>query len=239
MRTRSTMRLHLALCAAVLMTGLSAHAADAPPDSVLRASGNEPGWSLVLNRQTLALSFPDGSRIEVATPAPERVDARTLRYATAAAGGPLRVEVVDGICRDSMTGMPRPKTVSVTLKDRQLKGCGGDPASLLAQHAWSIVSVAATPAEAGQPTEMTFARDGQVSGSAGCNRFAGGYELTGETLTFGPLAATNMACPPPLMEQESRVFELLQAVRGFDVTPGGELVLLAPDGRRLVARPGP
>jgi heat shock protein HslJ len=102
-----------------------------------------------------------------------------------------------------------------------------------------VVSVAGVPAEASRPAEVAFARDGQGSGSTGCNRFTGRYELTGETLTFGPLAATRMACPPPQMEQESRVFDLLQAVRGFDITDGGDLVLLAGDGRRLVARRSP
>lgn len=36
--------------------------------------------------------------------------------------------------------------------------------------------------------------DGRVSGSGGCNRFTGSYELDGERLTFGRMAGTMMAC---------------------------------------------
>lgn len=37
--------------------------------------------------------------------------------------------------------------------------------------------------------------ENQVRGHGGCNRFSGGFELDGESLTFGPLAITEMACP--------------------------------------------
>jgi putative lipoprotein len=36
--------------------------------------------------------------------------------------------------------------------------------------------------------------DKRVSGSGGCNRFTGGYELQGERLTFKQMAGTMMAC---------------------------------------------
>jgi heat shock protein HslJ len=35
---------------------------------------------------------------------------------------------------------------------------------------------------------------GRVSGSGGCNRLAGSYELKGEKLSFGPIAGTRMFC---------------------------------------------
>jgi len=35
---------------------------------------------------------------------------------------------------------------------------------------------------------------GRVSGSDGCNRIAGSYDLKGDRLTFGQLAGTQMAC---------------------------------------------
>jgi hypothetical protein len=47
---------------------------------------------------------------------------------------------------------------------------------------------------------------GHASGSGGCNRFAGGYELEGERLSFKPLASTRMACDPTVMQAESDYF---------------------------------
>ncbi|MBA3742975.1 META domain-containing protein [Sporichthya sp.] len=37
--------------------------------------------------------------------------------------------------------------------------------------------------------------DGKVSGSDGCNRFNGTATIAGDTITFGPIASTKMACP--------------------------------------------
>ena len=49
---------------------------------------------------------------------------------------------------------------------------------------------------------------GRLSGSAGCNRLMGAYQGDGSKLSFEPhIAATMMACPPPLMEQEQAVID--------------------------------
>jgi copper homeostasis protein (lipoprotein) len=51
-----------------------------------------------------------------------------------------------------------------------------------------------------------------VSGSGGCNRFTGSYELNGERLTFGETAGTMMACIEG-METEKEFFAALKQVR--------------------------
>jgi heat shock protein HslJ len=57
-----------------------------------------------------------------------------------------------------------------------------------------------------------------VAGSAGCNRFTGGYVRRGENgIQIGPLAATRMFCQQPegVMQQESRVLHLLGEARSY------------------------
>jgi heat shock protein HslJ len=81
----------------------------------------------------------------------------------------------------------------------------------------------------------------RVSGSGGCNRLMGGFELDGQKLRFLPLASTRMACPEPLMAFERRYFRAVELVRGWRIDDG-TLVLLDADGRPLlrfvaVARP--
>ncbi|MCJ7626377.1 MAG: META domain-containing protein, partial [Anaerolineaceae bacterium] len=46
---------------------------------------------------------------------------------------------------------------------------------------------------------------GEVHGSAGCNSYRGSYQVTGDKITFGPIAITEMACmgPEGIMEQEA------------------------------------
>jgi heat shock protein HslJ len=62
--------------------------------------------------------------------------------------------------------------------------------------------------------EVTLAyQDGQVVGSAGCNRYfatATPGEAPGDA-SFGPVGATRMACPEAAMQVEDRFLQQLQA----------------------------
>ena len=65
--------------------------------------------------------------------------------------------------------------------------------------------------------------DGQVVGSAGCNQYFGGYELSGGNLTVpGPLGSTMMACPEDVMNQEFAYLQALQAAESYEID-GDEL----------------
>jgi putative lipoprotein len=63
---------------------------------------------------------------------------------------------------------------------------------------------------------LQFAADGKVQGSGGCNNFAGSYEIDGEAISVGPLAATRMMCPGPVSDNEDRFFAALQKVAVFE-----------------------
>jgi heat shock protein HslJ len=52
----------------------------------------------------------------------------------------------------------------------------------------------------------------RISGSGGCNRLMGSYEVHGDSLTFGPIATTRMACPAG-METETAFLSALAQVR--------------------------
>ncbi|MBC9926642.1 MULTISPECIES: META domain-containing protein [unclassified Leucobacter] len=41
---------------------------------------------------------------------------------------------------------------------------------------------------------LQLGEDGKVSGTDGCNRLVGTFEVDGDTVTFGPLASTMMFC---------------------------------------------
>jgi heat shock protein HslJ len=64
--------------------------------------------------------------------------------------------------------------------------------------------------------------DGTVSGSTGCNRFTGSYEVAGNVLTIGQLASTLAACESEeLSAQEAAYLEALQLATRFEVTGAG------------------
>jgi heat shock protein HslJ len=63
---------------------------------------------------------------------------------------------------------------------------------------------------AGTTVRISFTNGG-VGASAGCNSMGGPYRIDGDRLIAGQLAMTEMACDPPLMEQDLWVAELLGA----------------------------
>ena len=76
--------------------------------------------------------------------------------------------------------------------------------------------------------------DGRLSGSAGCNRLVGTYHGDGNQLSFEPnIAATMMACPPPLMAQEQAVVDALGQAASFRIE-GHTLHIDRADGQGLL-----
>lgn len=206
-----------------------------PLPDAFRAQGNEPAWLLELGRERLRLTLEMGARhIERPLP-PVMRSSDTKRYFSRDGGPDLLVEIQALRCTDTMTGMPYPETVRVAFENRHYEGCGGDPASLL-HGVWQVEDLDGRGIVDRSQVTLDFGVDGRVSGHASCNRFNGGYTLTGEGLSFSRLASTMMACPPALMQQEQAFLSLLPDVIRFELTDEGVLRLHAADGRQLTAR---
>lgn len=89
---------------------------------------------------------------------------------------------------------------------------------------------------AGSRIDIVF-ENGRVSGSSGCNSYAGSYVLDGSALGIGPLASTRKACSPALMTQESEYQRILKAVETFTLS-GDTLRLSGPAGTLEFASEG-
>lgn len=73
----------------------------------------------------------------------------------------------------------------------------------LAGSGWVVSAIRGTPTLPDHRPTISFDA-ATTSGTTGCNRFTGGYTLTGNGLTFSQLASTAMACSPAaVMHQES------------------------------------
>lgn len=72
-----------------------------------------------------------------------------------------------------------------------------------------------------------------VALSVGCNRMRADITLADSSLTFGPVAATRMLCPPPLADLELKAGLALEATRRFEIGGDGGLRLLDADGGLL------
>ncbi len=197
----------------------------------LTARGNEPGWRLELSDAGFVYEGNMGeTRVE--GPLPEAVaDGFGVQFD---ASGDFGFVVERALCRDTMTGMPHPVSVTVTDKGQVLQGCGGAPADLLAG-GWTVEHVEGAVLPEGAEVSIAFDTGAaRVFGGSGCNRYNGGFTLSGEGLTFGAAAGTMMACPEDLMAVEQAFLMGLTTVDRFDLSADGALELYS--GSTVVVR---
>ena len=100
---------------------------------------------------------------------------------------------------------------------------------------WKLNLIDDSPVQAigeGREPHLRFSPDESVvSGHAGCNRFSGGFELNGDEIRLGPLAATRMYCEDT-MAVEDAYLQALERVAGFRIF--GPVLSLLDDQGQLV-----
>jgi|GEM_PF-660460 len=112
----------------------------------------------------------------------------------------------------------------------------GDP-SILIGGAWQVEDLNRGGIIDNTVLTLTFAEDGRVSGSTGCNSLAGTYTPSGATLSFSPLAMTRRAClAPALNNQETKFAAALQGDMAWRITADGALELTREGGHRILLR---
>lgn len=126
--------------------------------------------------------------------------------------------------------------VTLTLLDRVV----ADPDRPLAGTRWVVDGLvsgdAVSSVPAGVVATLVFA-DGEVAVEAGCNSGGGSAEIAETTITFGPLALTEMACGPDAMAVEQAVTSVLAGT--VDYTIEADSLTLAGAGAGLLLRAAP
>jgi heat shock protein HslJ len=125
------------------------------------------------------------------------------------------------------------RDIELTMVDN----AAAQPARPLVGTRWTVDTLvtagASSSVPAGTAAFVTFAPDGTVTGSTGCNSFGGTATVDADKITFGELVMTKMACDGAAGDLEAHV------LRVFDQKPltyridGTGLVLEAPDGTGL------
>jgi heat shock protein HslJ len=100
-------------------------------------------------------------------------------------------------------GMVGPVIDIVRIRERARGSLAGPEAPSLAGTKWRLADLAGTPVAEGIEATLEFGADGGVSGNASCNNFRGAATITGDAITFGPLATTRKMCDQPTMAQET------------------------------------
>jgi heat shock protein HslJ len=203
-----------------------------------RALGTEPFWSLTIDGRTIRYQPAEGRAVTVARPRPI-VGFNGERYVTRG----LTVDITHVECSDGMSDRTYHDTVTVTLRGRTLRGCGGDvlserpaQASLL-EGEWRIESINRRLVAPRTRPRVTFSGQ-RISGNASCNNFNGSFRFERGRLTAGPLATTRMACTQRVQNvQESNVLRILGKPLSVSRNRNGKLVLTARGGETVVLAP--
>lgn len=116
-----------------------------------------------------------------------------------------------------------------------LAACGSSDAAANVEGSWQMTSGTVDGVEIplvdDHPITMTF-EDDQVTGSAACNGYGGGYIQSGSTITFEAPAMTEMACSPDEIMQAEAMFA--DAIARVDTIAVGSQLTLSGDGVELV-----
>lgn len=223
----------------IRITGAVAEDAEIVDASTLlpfAAGGNEPGWKLKVDSERMSLSRQnDPTTILTPTPTTTR-EGDSYRFNASTEANSVIVDVTPQLCRDSMSGMPYPYVVSVTVNGDTLSGCGGAPQSLLTDREWIVEDVDNKGVIDNTQMSLNFTIDGLLGGRAACNQYTTSYQVSGEGLSTQAIAATQKACPPALMNQDDHFLEVLGDVQRFDIDETGALLLYTSDDRSITAR---
>ena len=120
-----------------------------------------------------------------------------------------RVMVVIGVC----TGL-----VVLAACGLSQQASGGD----LTGKMWALSALMGEPLLPDTGITAQFTTDGKVSGSAGCNQYAGTYTVSGNSIQISsPMASTLMACAQEVMDQESAYLKALGEAKTYAVGEDG------------------
>jgi heat shock protein HslJ len=81
---------------------------------------------------------------------------------------------------------------------------------------WVLEDLAGSGVVSNVRPTLSFPEAGKIAGNGSCNRFFGASEISGTSLKFTGLGSTRMACPEPIMNQETKYLNALQAAERYE-----------------------
>lgn len=127
-------------------------------------------------------------------------------------------------------------TVRLTLLDREV----ATPDQPIEGTRWVVDGILSGDSFSSVPAGVTasiWIVDGRVDVEAGCNTGGGTVSVTAETLTFGPIGLTKMACEPGAMAVERAVIGVLAGAVAYTIE--ADVLTLDAGGPGLTFRAAP
>jgi putative lipoprotein len=117
-------------------------------------------------------------------------------------------------------GNPSRMDLMLTRAAAQSAAAGG----VLSGTTWKLEELGGTAVLDQPQATLEFPEQGRVVGQGSCNRFFGSVQLSGDSISFGALGSTRMACPEPVMSQESAYFKALQNAERYAIDGSSLLI---------------
>lgn len=112
------------------------------------------------------------------------------------------------------------------------------PADSLVDVEWVVEDVGGRGVMDFARATVNFDAQGRLWGLGTCNNYTGSYERTGDTISVGPLAVTNKACPEAMMRQEDALLKILGDASEIAWSDTDALIIRSSAGEEIVARGG-
>jgi len=247
-------------CLSLLFTGCSERdtgPAKPGPDDAYQVSGavvitaggvlpDDARLEVVLEDVSVAdIAAPEIARFEgpVAGPSPHRFEL-AYRPADIDAGNrySLRASLFLGdrlgfVSTENFDPFASPEGADIVLSLSAVPERPTVPLASLVNTYWKLTSLRDSPVTMaeGQEREASMVLQGEpamAKGFAGCNRFSGGYQYAGDSLTLGPLASTKKACAVG-MTLETEFLGVLDDTRLFNIE--GDTLELLNDQQTVIA----
>ena len=93
---------------------------------------------------------------------------------------------------------------------------------------WRLAELGGAAVVPDAEATLEFPETGKVVGQGTCNRFFGTVTITGQTITFGPLGTTRMACSEAAGAQEAIYLKALEGADRYEID--GSVLLIQTHG---------
>ncbi len=173
-------------------------ATKSPREVDFKATGNEPSWSLEIDfNQQMRFKDINGSNLITPIPAATFPQENVVEWNATTEQGELSVTVTWEKCQDTMSGEIFDYQVEVRVADAiTYAGCGRYQENYQLNGKWMLSHPDEQSIDKAEVPYLELQlEENRAVGFGGCNRFTGSVELIGDSLKFGSLASTKMACP--------------------------------------------
>lgn len=117
--------------------------------------------------------------------------------------------------------------------DSSQRGDGAASGGELQGSRWRLEDLAGQGVLDRVEATLEFPAPDTIAGSGSCNRFSGPVAIEGARIAIGNLAATRMACPEAIMDQEQRYFDALGTAERFELQGSILRIFVAGRGQPL------